>query len=269
MVISDSLPSPAEIRALNEATGHYRAKSLNRPPPVIIPSLGLAVKYGTDVTAAEAETQVMLHERLRDQVPIPEVFGWTEDEGQRFIYMSLIEGDTLQIRFGTMEEGERQAVCNELKDMANAWRALSQDETDIYIGSVGKEPLNDIFVTGQPGRSGPFFGTNAVRQFHDACGIDIDEEIPISFTHNDFCSPNIILSHGPNPKVVGIIDWGQSGWFPSYWEYCKARRVGVVDQEFTSEHCEEWQTQYLPQIIDPVDDETFYHPWLYFMLSNI
>lgn len=131
---ASALPSPAEIRALSEATGHYRAKSLNRPPPVIMPSLGLAVKYGTDVTAAEAETQVLLHERLRDQVPIPEVFGWTEDQGQGFIYMSLIEGGTLQTRFGKMDESERQAVCNELKDMVKAWRALPQEETDTYIG---------------------------------------------------------------------------------------------------------------------------------------
>ncbi|KAF9773247.1 hypothetical protein IL306_008979 [Fusarium sp. DS 682] len=266
---ASALPSPAEVRALNEATGHYRAKSVNRPPPVIIPSLGLAVKYGTNVTAAEAEAQIMLHERLQNQVPVPEVFGWTEDEGQRFIYMALIEGDTLQKRFRDLNEDERQALCKELKEMVNAWGKLTQDKTDTYIGSIGKHPLNDIFVAGQPGRSGPFLGADAVNQFHDACGIEIEEEIPIYFTHNDLCPPNIILSHGPNPKVVGIVDWGQSGWYPSYWEYCKARRVGVIDEEFTFSHSEEWQTRYLPEVIDPVDDERFYHPWLYFMLSNI
>lgn len=108
-----------------------------------------------------------------------------------------------------------------------------------------------------------------MQKFHDTCGIDIGDDIPIVLTHNDLCPPNILLSRGPNPKVVGILDWGQSGWYPSYWEYCKARRVGIVDEEFTSALQEEWHTTYLPEVIDTVDDESFYHPWLYFMLSNI
>ncbi|KAK1598224.1 uncharacterized protein LY79DRAFT_655987 [Colletotrichum navitas] len=31
---------------------------------------------------------------------------------------------------------------------------------------------------------------------------------------------------------------------------------------------EEWRTKYLPTILDPVDDETHHHPWLYFVLSK-
>ncbi|RSM14091.1 hypothetical protein CDV31_005553 [Fusarium ambrosium] len=263
-----ALPSPAEIRALNEASGHCRAASLNHPPPVIVPSLGLAVKYGADVTIAEVEAQVLMRERLQGRVPIPEVFGWVKDSGQMFIYMSLVEGDTLQARFSTMNESERQAVCKELRSMVNAWRALTQ-ESDRYIGSVGKRPLNDIFVISQPERVGPFLGADAVQKFHDTCGINISDDTPIVFTHNDLCPPNILLSRGPNPKVVGILDWGQSGWYPSYWEYCKARRVGIVDDEFNPALQEEWHTSFLPEVIDTVDDESFYHPWLYFMLSNI
>ncbi|KAM0435976.1 hypothetical protein ACHAPT_002868 [Fusarium lateritium] len=135
-----ALPSPAEIRALSEATGHYRATFLDHPPPVIIPSLGLAVKYGTNVTIAEVEAQVLMRERLQGRVPVPEVFGWVEEGGQRFIYMSLVEGDTLQPRFGTMNESERQAVCKELRSMVNVWRALTQ-ESDRYIGKLSYNGL--------------------------------------------------------------------------------------------------------------------------------
>ncbi|KAL1894959.1 hypothetical protein Cpir12675_003453 [Ceratocystis pirilliformis] len=255
---ASALPSPAEIRALNEASGHWRAASLNHPPPVIVPSLGLAVKYEANVTIAEVEAQVLMRERLQGRVPVPEVFGWDEDSGQEFIYMSLVEGDTLQARFSTTSESERQAVCKELRSMMNAWRALTQ-ESDRYIG---KRPLNEIFVAGQQERVGPFLGADAVQKFHDTCGIDIIDDIPIIFTHNNFCPPNILLLCGLNLKVVGIIDWGQSGWYPSYWEYCKARRVGIVDEEFNPALQEEWNTRYLPEVIDTVDDERFYHPWL-------
>ena len=132
---ASALPSPAEIRALNVASGHEKAESWNRPPPVIVPSLGLAVKYGADVTIAEVETQVLMRELLQGRVPVPEVFGWVQDGGQVFMYMSLVEGDTLQARFRTLSKSERQAVCMELRSMVDAWRALAQ-EPDTYIGKL-------------------------------------------------------------------------------------------------------------------------------------
>lgn len=128
-----ALPTPAEIRALNGETGDWRTIFSHRAPPVLLPSLGLAVKYGTNVTIAEVETQVWMREKLKGRVPIPEVFGWAEDGGQIFIYMSLVEGETLQARFSTMNESERQAVCKELRSMVNAWRTLKQ-EPDKYVG---------------------------------------------------------------------------------------------------------------------------------------
>lgn len=141
-----ALPSPAEIRALNKKTGHSRATNFNRPVPVSIPSLGLLVKYGTDVTPTEAETQTFIREKLRDHdVPIPEVFGHAEDGGQRFIYMALMEGDTLQERFAKMTDMERRVVCAELRRMVDTWRkVLKQDQADLYIGN--KHSLPQTFV---------------------------------------------------------------------------------------------------------------------------
>lgn len=132
---ASALPSPAEIRTINTQSGDPCATRFNRPPPVIIPSLGLFVKYGADVTVAEAETQIWLRDRLQGQVPIPEVFGWAEDSEQRFIYMQLVEeGDTLMARLGGMSESERQAICKELRAMVYVWRALPSDSHDSYIG---------------------------------------------------------------------------------------------------------------------------------------
>ena len=137
-----------------------------------------------------------------------------------------------------------------------------------FIGSLGKQPLNKIFLVYHPELTGPFQGANAVQHFQDACGIEIGGEVPIVFTHDDFVPPNILLSPGPNPKVAAIIDWGQAGWYPAYWEYCKARRVRLDPECFNDAAQEEWRTKYLPMILDPVDDVTYYHPWLYFVLSK-
>lgn len=138
----------------------------------------------------------------------------------------------------------------------------------VFIGSLNKQPLNDIYVADYPELAGPFQGANALQQFQDACGIDIRDDVPIVFTHDDLLAPNILLSPGPSPKVAAVIDWGQAGWYPAYWEYCKARRVRLNPERFSEAAQEEWLAKYLPMIVDPVDDETCYYPWLYFALSR-
>lgn len=72
---ASTLPTPAEVRAINEEPGYIRGARFNRPPPVKFPSLGLIVKYGADTTVTEAETQNMVYKQLKGKVPVPEVFG--------------------------------------------------------------------------------------------------------------------------------------------------------------------------------------------------
>jgi hypothetical protein len=131
---ASTLPTPAEVRAINEGSGDICGTSFNRPPPVKFSSLGLIVKYGADVTVTEAETQIMVYKRLNGKVPVPEVFGWTEDGGQGFIYMSLIKGETLMQRWGALNDEERVAVCKELNGMVKAWRSLEKPDQVPYVG---------------------------------------------------------------------------------------------------------------------------------------
>ncbi|KAH8636030.1 hypothetical protein IG631_07864 [Alternaria alternata] len=67
----------------------------------------------------------------------------------------------------------------------------------------------------------------------------------IVFAHADLHPSNILVSTGPNPRVVSIVDWHQSGWYPAYWEYCKAR--------WTSRVGGEWEAEYLPMFLDQHD----------------
>lgn len=136
------------------------------------------------------------------------------------------------------------------------------------LGGLDDQPLNDIFLAGHQELAGPFHGTDAVQKLQDGCDIEINGEVPVVFTHADLVPPNILLSPGPNPVVAAVLDWGQAGWYPAYWEYCKARRVRPNPEYSDEELDEEWNTKYLPTILDPVDDETVYHPWLWFVLSK-
>ncbi|RAH54992.1 phosphotransferase family protein [Aspergillus piperis CBS 112811] len=215
-----ALPSLAEVRDLNLKTGNVAATNLNYPPSVIIPSLGVVIKYGLSVSIVEAQTQIMVREESQGRIPVPEIFGWIEDNGQTFIYMSLIEGDTLADRWGGLSDDEKQAICEELHHYVKLLRTLEQDPRDKYIGdNLGKNPLTDIYVIDRPELVGPFQGEDAVKQLQDACGIEIDDDLvsPIVFTHNDLISPNIMITPDPNPKVAALNDWAQSGWYPAYW----------------------------------------------------
>jgi len=38
------------------------------------------------------------------------------------------------------------------------------------------------------------------------------------------------------------MDWAHVGWYPDYWEYCKAC--------YTSWYGEEWHSQWIPKFLD-------------------
>lgn len=68
----------------------------------------------------------------------------------------------------------------------------------------------------------------------------------IVFTHGDLHRGNIIVSATSPTKIVAIIDWQLSGWYPDYWEYCKAL--------FTAEWGKGWW-DYVHQFLDPYPPE--------------
>ncbi|KAL4869826.1 kinase-like domain-containing protein [Aspergillus spectabilis] len=176
----------------------------------------------------------MVYKQLKGKVPVPEVFGWTEDGGQVFIYMSLIGGEPLEQRWGALNDEEREAVCKELNNMVKAWRSLEQPDQVLYVGGLDNQPLNDIFLSGHRDLAGPFHGADAVQKFHNGCDIEIDGEVPVVFTHDDLVPPNILLSPGTNPVVAAIIDWGQAGWYPAY---CQLFWTRSMMRQYTTLGC--------------------------------
>ncbi|KAI1171225.1 hypothetical protein F4777DRAFT_594068 [Nemania sp. FL0916] len=210
-----SLPTPAQIRALNEGKGRNGGSpSFDWPPPVKIEALGLFVKYGTRVTVTEGQTQVWIREKLRGRVDVPEVFGWARD-GR----------------------------------------------------SIHKQPSTDIYFTLNEQVIGPFQGEDAVEQFQDALGIEVANPGPAVFTHNDLVACNILVRKNSS-NLAAIIDFGQAGWYPAYWEYCKARRIGVPDKRF-HDYEEEWRREYLPKIMSPVDEVKVWYQFVRFAISRV
>lgn len=69
----------------------------------------------------------------------------------------------------------------------------------------------------------------------------------IKMTHADLHRENIIISSTKPARVLAIVDWEQAGWYPDYWEYCKAL--------YTCEYESEWRRDWVDKILDPRMDE--------------
>ena len=102
---NSSLPSPAIVRATQ------KARHLSRSMTVRFEDLKLVVKYGREITIAEALCLWTIRRLLPDQVPVPEVYGWCEEGGEVFIYMELVKGVTLENRWESLLKQERIQVC--------------------------------------------------------------------------------------------------------------------------------------------------------------
>lgn len=85
----------------------------------------------------------------------------------------------------------------------------------------------------------------------------LPDEIPIKFTHGDLHRSNFIVTKCHPYRILAVVDWEQSGWFPAYWEVRKAQ-FSVLDTE-------EWATIYLPMILDQYEDTR--DSWEYYMVS--
>jgi aminoglycoside phosphotransferase (APT) family kinase protein len=133
-----SLPSPQEVRTKARAM-HPHREMVQRPAPVIYRELGLLVKFGTEVATAEGQTLVMIRKLLSSAVPVPEVFAWTQDQGQSFIYMEWIDGVTLEEAWPSLSEEHRTSLCRGLRSMVNAWKSLEQTSSRPFIGTVGRQ----------------------------------------------------------------------------------------------------------------------------------
>ncbi|KAI1445007.1 kinase-like domain-containing protein [Annulohypoxylon stygium] len=273
------LPTPAQVRALGHDPANPDTSSTTRPLPVKIQSLSLLVKYGSQVSVAEAECLILVRKHL-PSVPVPEVYGWCDDENQTFIYMELVEGRTLEDAWDQLSEDERVSICSELQGIVSAWRQLPQKlfSESPYIGHVGRRPLLDwIWVNSCAPTAGPFEG---VCQFHNWFTTSfkrrrnhsdqlqephpyrshLPDDVPIVFTHADLHPSNIIISHQPSNaaqvQVVSVVDWQQAGWYPAYWEYCKSR------WSWSNTLRESWPDKYLPLVLEPC---THYDYWDYFV----
>ncbi|KAJ5882293.1 phosphotransferase enzyme family protein [Penicillium soppii] len=250
---SKSLPTPAQVRALSKDI-HANPQ----PQPIIFEEHKIFVKFGPYVTIAEAQCLWMIKRAFGDEIPVPEIFGWRVDEEDYvFLYMELIQGQTLQDGWNGLNSQDKSSLCDELCQIVNRLRRLEQDPTDQFIGSISHQQLLDYVFQSCP-KPGPFL---TIKDFNDWFSYLPQLWLPpskkyndpyrqflpdggvIKFTHGDLHRGNIIISSSKPARILAIVDWEQAGWYPDYWEYCKAL--------YTCWYEDEWRRDWVDNFLSP------------------
>jgi hypothetical protein len=280
----NDLPLPIDIRseAIRQNAGtHQRVGVVTH---VAIPSIGLLVKYGPAVQVSEAKTLLTLRRLLPEDVPVPEVFGWRKDGDDNFIYMSLPEGVNLAEGWSMLSEDQKADIGGQLRHIVKSWRRLRQnnstrtrvgklspksltrrtltqnaseriDGTPVFDNNLGASTppptfptvaaFHEYFVTTAMESSSTQHGNRVARSYHFQPNNFFRDDTPVVFTHGNFHPRNILISTGPDPRVVSILDWSQAGWYPAYWEFCKARQAAAQGRM-----AGDWEGTYLSWILD-------------------
>lgn len=194
------------------------------------------VKSGLYVHLTEAATMKFVAENT--SIPVPKVHCAFVRKNRAYIVMERIHGDEIPAAFKRLpNEESRERIYAQLKRMVQELRTLKSP--GIRVESCVGGSLCDARISRPEPRFGPF---KSVQEFHlwlrenlqpsevskHACSDEDWDEIKEMVAKQDGPWPLPVFTHGDlNPfnvlvrgeKVVGIIDWEFSGWYPHYWEY--------------------------------------------------
>jgi hypothetical protein len=130
------LPTPSVVREEAAKPKNLPGRWANKPWAVPFFSMNLLVKYGTTLSIAEGQCMWAIRYTLGQQVPVPEVYGWRRDGKEVFIYMQLIEGQTLEDAWDALSQTDRASIHRELHQIVQSLRSLRQPSGDSFVGEL-------------------------------------------------------------------------------------------------------------------------------------
>ncbi|KAH9885940.1 protein kinase-like domain-containing protein [Xylariomycetidae sp. FL2044] len=220
------------------------------------------VKMGPFVHLTEAVT--MRYVAANTSVPVPHVHCAFVHKGLAYIVMQRVQGITLAKALSTYSQTDLESIFAQLRHMIDDLRSITPPSDTTVASCVGGS-LRDSRIPRHEPRFGPF---KTIQDFHlwlrdglrpedhptherNQDWQDFEEMVarqdgpwpaPV-FTHGDLNPSNIIVR---GDRVVAIIDWEFSGWYPHYWEYTSAWYGNRLRQQYQG---------MLTQFLDPYPDE--------------
>ncbi|KAH9998886.1 phosphotransferase enzyme family protein [Xylariaceae sp. FL0662B] len=192
------------------------------------------VKSGSTTRMTEAETMKFV--RKHTKVPVPEVYNAYNDKksGRVRIVMEYVEGERLDHVWDKFTADEKKSVTSQLRDYFDELRQISGS----VIGSVDGSECRDVYFPEFEVYQGPYGPYENEAGFNQAlvkawstgrddpftlmlCDVlcETMKDHGTVMTHNDLYPRNILVR---GSEVVAILDWESAGFYPEYWEYCRA-----------------------------------------------
>ncbi|KAI0528038.1 kinase-like domain-containing protein [Xylaria bambusicola] len=180
---------------------------------------------GMGATDHPNEATVLRFIRANTTIPVPEVFSSDWDR----ITMEYVDGQTLKQAWSVLTPDQRSDILDQLRGYIAQLRALKGTK-------IGRLDGQGAVVPGIFKRSGgpfatlvefqewlvkPHKGLRSQSMYWHQITTHLSAECPIVFTHGDIAARNIIVRDG---KIVALLDWEFSGWYPEYGEYVFALR---------------------------------------------
>lgn len=214
------------------------AKLYTRDGLVVPISKTKIVKTGRRIHLTEGATMRYLAEET--SIPVPKVYCSFLHKNRAYIVMERIRGDELPKAWKSLSEEALESIFAQLRLYIQELRSLTPPPGTGVESCVGGSLYDSRIARGNP-RFGPFKtiqefhfwlrgdsrpedleGRKKDQDWHDAVEMMRQQDgpwPPPKFTHCDLNPSNVLVRNG---KVVGIIDWEFSGWYPYYWEYTSA-----------------------------------------------
>lgn len=227
------------------------------------------VKFGRTVHLSEASAILFLA-CFAPNVPVPRLHCAFRDDkkGVTYIVMERIDGRPLSDSWHEASRDEKDRLLTQLRDIFEELRALKKlagkGIADGAVCAADGGKLHDHRIWNAAGEKGlgPFPNEAAFNLFLRNGVSNIDSiadqgsqaeiqkliemhtasekgNIGTVFTHGDVSLSNILVKEG---KVVGIVDWEMSGWYPRYWEYTTAINTHYIKgwREEIGKFLDEW-----------------------------
>ncbi|GAD97034.1 hypothetical protein NFIA_049990 [Paecilomyces variotii No. 5] len=144
----------------------------------------------------------------------------------------FVPGDTLLDAWPRMDNSQRSSIKAQLKEQLDLMRKCQMS----YIGRVEKQAFRNVF---DPMRIKGAAERWKWKASLTLCGGGYPKGFVL--THGDLFPQNIIVHNG---KLMGIVDWEHSGFFPEYFEYA----VAVSQHWYEGE---EWWRDVIEEVLPP------------------
>lgn len=239
LVMASQLPSDEEIILLCKTTWSSYGRGLVKI------SESIFVKFGLDITPAEAATQKYAWEQVDSNVfRVPQPYRYFQDRSQGleltigYLVMEYIDGTSMSeyLKYATADEREAtaDAIVRLLNHLPTTPVSVTQGPGPVgcgpprgYLWSEGgigssfasltdmESWLNRLLMDYQPGYQGDLFNFTTSE---------------LSMCHTDLAPRNIILQ--PNGQLA-VLDWGSAGFYPRVFETYAFRTCADREPIFT------------------------------------